>query len=130
MDPLDKFFLELKQAVKLSFFASHLAIQFSRIPDNETMAVCQRIANSPGFTRIPHKREEWEVDTMYWFFALPAGIPRVPLAKALLESFQKVEIKGIAEFSAIDQEDDPSFPLKVPVGQTLSKTLEELRREL
>lgn len=125
MNPLDRFFLELKQSVKINFCANLLCIEFSRQPSDDALAICQRLAASPGFQRVAHRSMGWDVDTMTWLFTIPSGIPRVPLAKALLESFQEFGIKGVAEFLAIGVAEDPTFPFEGSF-KPISKTLEEL----
>jgi hypothetical protein len=66
---------------------------------------------------------------MEWFIDLPAGISRVPLAKALLESFQELGLEGVVEFTATDMSDDPTYPFDSPPYESIFKTLVELSEQ-
>ena len=126
MNPLDKFFLELNQFLTVEFFAGHAVIAFQCQPSGEAIAICKKLATAPGFSRIPHRSGDWDCDDTKWFFSVLGGVPRVPLAIAILESFKQIGIDGVTKFSVRVKEFDPSFPFDT-MGMEITKSLEELQ---
>jgi len=127
MDPLNSFFLQLGQQVTVRFVTGTVYIEFVRQPSQEAIAICRRIANMPGFKRLAHYKSNWEADEVRWLFELPMNYPRVPFAKALLETFREMEITGSVRFDG-NFEDDPSIYFETKFNHDVVKTLEDLQK--